>query len=356
MYVATSAVSDAVSPYFNSNPTVAASAWYSLNPSCFGTNQASSPEILSTLNFPTSLITSFIALSSTRFIEVKVDSANFNTTSLQLRDTNSGIIWSLDYGFQQPLWVLQRQIAQDPGGNIFWGVQGNIFKLTADGRVLWQYNDPAGGAYYIVVAAPDGGVLATNEQGVVTRLDASGNFLWRINVDPYNLGLVFAKDGLGGFYVTSYWGSLARYDDSGNLMWKKTLSLYAFGAEVDDAGNIYLGLYGTPPNSTNFGQYVLKTDSFGNLVWALEVTANPSILTWRDGFIYAATSTPCSNCASPLYKISATGLQRWVTQIPTYGYYGSILGYSLDPSGDLFVSGNFNSGTSPGAVYQISNP
>jgi hypothetical protein len=183
-------------------------------------------------------------------------------------------------------------ISVDPSGNLY--TTGN-FSGTAD-------FDPGPGTFNLTSAG--------GSDIFVSKLDSSGNFVWakamggaysegghKISVDSY--GNVYTTGnfsstadfdpGIGTFNLTSAGNTdifISKLDSSGNFVWAKamggSLNEYGYAISVDTSGNIYTtgnfssGTVDFDPgagvfNLTSAGNtdiFISKLDSSGNLVWA----------------------------------------------------------------------------------------
>jgi hypothetical protein len=170
-------------------------------------------------------------------------------------------------------------------------------------------------------------------------------------------GVQPAKDGLGGFYVVGMGnGVLDRYDDNGTLVWRKTFPGRITGPAIDSGGNLYLGFAGIPEGGTNSASYILRVDSFGNQIWAIQTRLHQYYLKWQDGYVYSTSYAPYYDTANT-YKISSSGVVKWQAELPSVGWYAGPYALELDSVGDLFVSGLLGAAAQDGGfVYQVSNP
>jgi len=182
----------------------------------------------------------------------------------------------------------------------------------------------------------DSVTLSGSENMFLAKYNPSSGFLWSVAPDASwrAQGQAVAFDDQGSLYVTGYF--------FGNI----------------DFGN------GFSFSSSYFNTYIAKYDSSGNLIWAKPVGGddnNPRSITGDDeGNIYIAgqfdgnlvcdtISIYSFNTACYLLKIGRDGEVRWISHSGGSGmtYPKSV---SVDPSGDIVVSGMFINPISFGAI------
>ncbi len=228
----------------------------------------------------------------------------------------------------------------------------------------------------------------------IVKFDQNGNIVWLKNVaasaiccdnsgNIFVTGIFQGTSVVGTYTLTSpHPGGIftAKLDPSGNVLWAKagTGPLHFGGDAVvaDRFGNCFItGMYTynmtfgpytiTSGNSGMFsGQcFIAKYDANGNCLWAqsaptgntafssgssacVDTAGNCFITGSMNGTMAAALGTLTSNGGSDIFtaKYSPGGNLLWMKN---FGGTGSEMGSSIcsDPSGDIYVTGNFNSQT-----------
>ncbi len=212
----------------------------------------------------------------------------------------------------------------DPSGNLLWAKRigagnndrGNGLAVDSSGNVYWtgMYSstvdfDPGPGTFSL---ASSGGYDI-----FVVKLDSSGNFSWadRMGGTTADAGWSISADADEAVYFTGYFGNTADFDPgtgtfnlisagtsdifvckldtSGSLVWAKgiggTSNDAGFTLKLNDSGHVYVGgyFYGTPdfdPGTGTFtmtsagleDSYILKLDTSGAFVWAVQLGGNGS--------------------------------------------------------------------------------
>lgn len=229
----------------------------------------------------------------------------------------------------------------------------------------------------------------------VVKYDASGNVLWANSAgslgSEYGIGI--SSDPQGNAYVTGGFSSnlitfgttflfnsglndvfVAKYDGSGNVLWAKSAGTIsnevASGIAVDAGGSLFVtGFFeGTTlsfgsnvlTSSGNFDIYIVKYDSFGNVLWANSaggtadeigegITLDASGELYLVGYFHSPSivfgSTTLSN--SGVYdvfiaKYNAVGNVVWAKSSGGLNFDIGF-GISADVLGNLYVVGTFDS-------------
>ncbi len=225
----------------------------------------------------------------------------------------------------------------------------------------------------------------------VTKTDANGNFLWAVKAGDggSDRALAIKSDALGNSYITGYYYGtatfgtstitstglqdvfVAKYDPNGNLKWVVSaggsLSDIGNAITVDNNGNVLIAgeftgtaAFGThilTGTGSNINVFTAKLDSAnGNFIWAksgtgphtdraLGVACDPSGGVYVTGQ-FSDTITFDNVHFSPLYngifvvKYNSAGLEQWFT---TAGGGTSNLSTAIavDKNSNAYVTGNF---------------
>jgi hypothetical protein len=226
------------------------------------------------------------------------------------------------------------------------GSDGWLFKLNANGNVVWQRTYGGSASDYLtdVEVLADGGFIAagfTSSFGAgqgdlwLLRLDSAGNVVWQKTYggsgteDLYNPGRNVRPTADGGFVAvassTSFragnWDAwVLKLDASGNVLWQNTYATASSGfanavAPANDGGFLVAGIqYGTNPSG-----WVFKLDATGALQWertwndGSDDTEARSVATTADG---GAVIGGVSHGDAWMAKLDAAGSVEWSK---TYG-------------------------------------
>lgn len=149
-----------------------------------------------------------------------------------------------------------------------------LIKTDSDGNMEWNKtygeNSRLQEATPLIIVSDGGFALAGGTQLIKT--DELGNILWNQTYDGVVFSLVETSDGgyaLAGQKSSDFW--LAKTDSEGNMLWNKT-----FGGSAHDRAYSLVttpdGGYALVGETFSFGTgysdfWLIKTDSFGNLLW-----------------------------------------------------------------------------------------
>ena len=234
---------------------------------------------------------------------------NTGTPHLVKYNPNGTILWQKLFTEVTNDYKTGDAVAVDSNDNVYCivGTDGTInditiFKITSAGDIIWQTSltDPAS-TFDPYIAGIDliidnsGNVFASvyydigiNHQAVI-KLNSSGVVQWQkvltggINGYPQGIALDNSNNVimLGGYNNPSYNSSalVVKYDTSGTLLWQKIIShgtsgqsVYAGQITTDSSGNIYI----VGSRSDNSGDFVLKLDNSGNLIWQTNINIDSS--------------------------------------------------------------------------------
>lgn len=233
-----------------------------------------------------------------------------------------------------------------------------LVKTRADGTAEWTRNyDTFGTSACSIVQTSDGGYAVggrtisydvekqdQHADFYLLKLDALGDFQWNRTYGEGNGdeipdgGIVQTSDGgyaMGGVRVTpsqiAAW--LVKTDSYGNLMWAYEYGKYEAGlyqiqslAKAADGGYVLAGFYWVDPREMGL---ILKTDSDGNLQWSRTyeerfVSAFYSVIETSDGELVATGETYAEDQCGDfwLVKVDAMG---YIPEFPSI----SILLFSI---------------------------
>ncbi len=301
-----------------------------------------------------------------------------------------------------PAWDFNKTIVTDASGNLY---STGVFYGTVD-------FDPGVGVFNLTSAG--------YSDVFIQKLDASGNFIWakRIgnNLDDMATAIAISANGFislcgsfnttvdfdpdaGVFNLTSPGPSSACYvltlNTNGGFQWAKAFGCTNFGdfatsIAVDNFGNVYTagdktcqadfdpgpGVFNLSPVGHMFIQ---KLDAAGNFQWAITVGSTSledfiySLATDQSGNVFATGTfagtadfdpgvasynlTAVGNKDIFILKLNANGSFAWAKKIGSSGqdFYGNSI--VVGPSGNVYSTGIFGSGTidfDPGpGVYNL---
>jgi outer membrane protein assembly factor BamB len=213
--------------------------------------------------------------------------------------------------------------------------------------------------------APNGNVLVTGrttagtggfEQAVVMNYNAQGNHVWTWKMGGGHRSYAGNSDvdSLGNVFVTGQNGEstgayLAKLDAAGSLLWRKDFGLTmgdeSFRATHDTQGNIYVagGTFGALEGS-NLGSrdaFLTKFNAVGDLVWTRQfgtadndvayggVSIDPFGNLYVSGGIYGGASEQAF-----LHKFDEDGNELWARQ-----FSGDVRDMTLDTVGNIYLAG-----------------
>jgi hypothetical protein len=267
----------------------------------------------------------------------------------------------------------------DPSGNFLWarhfaGSANYLFRMHVDGAGnIYPSGSFSGTVDFDPGAGTSNLVSVGSHDAFVVKLDGSGNLLWARSAGGTGLdraypiitdasgnvyvagpfaGTVDFDPGAGTFNLVSAGGSdvyVWKLDASGNLLWAVraggTGSDVTFGSTVDAAGNILItgGFTGTvdfDPGAGSFNlvavtfsdPFIWKLDASGNLVWARAFTGGNNsdqgggLITDASGNIYVAGqfgsgTTDFDPGAGTANLTSAGGQDLFLVKLDAMGNY-----------------------------------
>ena len=296
---------------------------------------------------------------------------------------------------QNALWAKSGTVdpnspASDVGYGVATDVSGNVY-------VTGSFNSPTitFGSYILTKVG--------NQNFFLVKYDASGNVLWAKNwgASGFDVSHSVTTDASGNVYVTGLFGLnsifwtdtltsvfndvfLAKFNSSGTLLWykKSVISNYnswgtgaanlnkGCGVATDNSGNVYITGWFTS-STIQFGNYTLtntgywdnflvKYDSFGNVLWAKNISG-PSF-NW-DGSYSVATDASGNAyvTGSRAYRYffskydASSGNLLWNNNAGGTAYYSFGTDVSMDASGNIYVTGAFTGTTLTLGNYTLIN-
>jgi hypothetical protein len=314
----------------------------------------------------------------------------YNNTFICKLDTNGSFVWAkkIGNGYNDPF-----DLKLDNTGNCY--ITGK-FASTVD-------FDPNTAVFNLSSAS-------WQDNGYVLKLDNDGNFIWAnaFKGSEYNHGYGVAVDLQGNVFVVGHFSGtvdfdsgintfnlttiatndrdiyLAKINAAGNLVWAKSYSAPEFNSaskiEVDTFGNTYivgsfygtidfdtgLGVYNVSADSGFMNSYLLKLDTFGNLVWANGITGMGDVILNNvhldnNNHVYVTGSirnsadfdpsaasyniTTNGNIDIVFAKYDISGNFKWAKNIGGYPFGGigggNALSICTDENENIYQTGNF---------------
>jgi len=260
------------------------------------------------------------------------------------------------------------------GVDDFW-----LVKTDGDGNMQWSRTYGVASYYdiaYSVIQTSDGGYALVGTSGsptnvLLVKTDSSGNMQWsRIyggSDYDYAFSVIQTRDGgyaiAGATHISSsqiaFW--LFKTDSSGNMQWSHTYGgAYADYAhsviQTSDGGYALVGT--TQPSSTAYTDvWLIKTDSYGNVLWDKKYlgtgSANDhgySVIQTSDGGYAIAGETQVSGIPEYemlLLKTDSNGNVQWIGKY-VIGYYDRACSVIQTSDGGYAIAGYY---TSENAYY-----
>lgn len=324
-------------------------------------------------------VTGYFASASITFGSTTLTNAGVYDIYVVKYDINGNVLWATSAGGSIEDYGLG--ISTDAFGNVY--VTGSFYSPT-------------------ITFGPYALTNVGYADVCVVKYDASGNVLWAKNVggSGYDSGQSITTDASGNLYVTGNFGSptitfdstvltnanaghtdmyVVKYDASGNTLWARssggTYSDYGTGINTDASGNVYV-TGGFQSSSITFGSntltnggicnmYVVKYDASSNVLWAKSVSNSTntdignSICIDASGNVYVTglfqsssitfgsiTLTNANSGWEDMYvlKYTTDGGELWARSAGG-SIHDSGNGISTDASGNVYVTGKFNSPT-----------
>lgn len=208
------------------------------------------------------------------------------------------------------------------GGAVLLGAERQVYRLGADGTILWKVALGDIGRAFPVVR-PDGSLLVAAYDDRVYALSTEGKVLWSVKLD----GDVFASPALlpdGSAAVATAGGSLYRLSAEGKVLWQKRLGSPIFSSPaVSRGGRIYLG---------SQGGKVAAFDLDGQVLWQFQ--AGRSV--FSSPALDAAGNLYFGSADRHLYSLTPAGQLRW--KQPLAGFVNAS---PIVTAGGLVVVGSY---------------
>ena len=333
------------------------------------------------------LVPSFLIASNGNIVEKKIPIAGTETESLAMRTPSGTVLWSINSGIVTTSPLRLQSMVMDSSGNIYWGQDGIIRKLTSSGTELWRLTQSAY-SFSKVTAAISDGVVATVSYNDsypprVQRISASGAVLWAFDVTGQSVHVADARQAPdGSVYVfgkanggtTSINGVpssncqcvyLTKLDSNGVRLWTQVLTtvdspqtLDPFAGEVafDELSNVYIAAVGVPVGGNTSINFVASVDkNTGAFVWKTPLPKRPWRLRYKGGFLYSVDMGGYYDLGYA-WKISNAGAIQWQKNLDTIGYYTGPFDFDFDQSSNLLITGNYSpSGSIQGFYWLLIN-
>lgn len=221
--------------------------------------------------------------------------------------------------------------------NINFGIIGRYISIDADNNIYIAGTfsdtvdfDPGTSTYYMM--PPISNFAYSNS--FLVKLNANGSFVWArqiggasasVSLQAMNIkgssvylfsvsnGVVDVDPGIGVTNLNAG-GIIEKLDTAGNFIWAKQIGAGVAGLALDDSSNIYLA---------------------GGFQDTVDFDPGPGIAK-----LYSGSS---AGSAVFVAKYDSVANFLWVKQIAVAGNYPGAGGISLDPFGNVFVTGHFGS-------------
>jgi len=311
-------------------------------------------------------------------------------------DINGNLIWQKTFGGYGSDYAHFIEQSNDScyiivGSTTSYGSGGSdiyLIKTDTAGNLIWEktfggVNNEHG---WSVQKTSDGGYIiagSTNSFGAgdvdmyLLKTDEYGNFLWDktfgdTSRSDYARSVVQTADGgyiIAGLTISFGTGTydvyLVKTDEYGNLLWEKTFggsnTHMGFSVKQTKDGGYIIGGNSLSFGSGDYDFYLIKTDSFGNLVWQRNLggTKNDfgrAVIEDANGdYIIAGFTNSFGNGEYDIYicKYDTAGNIIWEK---TYGMSGGDWCYSIQKTDDNgFILAGFTNSTGAGEadVYLV---
>ena len=285
-------------------------------------------------------------------------------------------------------------VKYDPSGNVLWAKSSNGIGDNDEGMSV--STDGSGNVYvtgwFSATYCTFGSITLTNAGMFLVKYDSNGNVLWAKNAggNCNNSSYGVSADGSGNVFVAGYFDNsgpyiifgsdtltnagmfLVKYDATGNVLWAKSGgggNDIGQSVSTDGKGNVFVtgnfnGNYisfgsDTLINPGDVNIFLVKYDSFGNLLWAkmagwgigggqgpanevqsCSTDSSGNVLITGGGGTIIFGSDTLNNQGMFLAKYDPSGNVLWVKRAAgTYQAGGS--GVSTDHSSNVYVTGWF---------------
>jgi Concanavalin A-like lectin/glucanases superfamily/Beta-propeller repeat len=264
----------------------------------------------------------------------------YNTalTSVQRQTVEGYLAWKWKFTFT----TFPNQIS----GLQLWLDAADTSTLTLSGSNVTQWNDKSGNSrnFQNTLILSN---TATSNNVYVIKYNTSGVPQWatRAGGTGSDGGLGISTDSTGNVYVAGYYNSspFTVYSAGGSTF--GTLanvgSTDSFVVKYNSSGIAqWAAAVGGTGNDTAFGN---ATDSLGNVYVAGFYTSSPLTIYNAGGSTFGTLANAGLNDVF-VVKYNTSGTAQWATRIAGTGTDNGY-GISADPSGNVYVTGNYNSGS-----------
>lgn len=193
----------------------------------------------------------------------------------------------------------------------------------------------------------------------VGKINAAGGLVWvkQINKGSNNYAVgQLNVDSSGNVYVVvggvsayvNYYPGLVKLNSSGTVQWSITLTTPWYNAGVnlqgavgfDSSGYIYAAV-GYPADFSNYGSYMIKVDSSGNVQWQKKVNnvnvTQTAFDSTNNSIYVAGTWSGYASYDGWLGKFDTSLSLTWGREIPNNAY---ISGLAVDSNGNAYTAYN----------------
>lgn len=303
----------------------------------------------------------------------------YTNSFVQKVDTNGNLVWLKQIGANNT--VAAKRITKDNNGNIFilGSFSGDVDFDPSSGSSNLNVNV---GAYFILKLNMDGDFQwvkqLTVSEAMAIATDSNGNvyttgsFHGTIDFDP-NEGVANLTSNTPNAQKTDVF--IQKLDANGDFVWVKQIggpdSEYAYSIQIDSDGSLYTTgyfPYGTvdfDPGAGVFNmtainrRFVLKLDSDGNFLWAIQSPASDISACTLDsnkniyltGYFQGTVDFDPSNSVNSLTstgnndiyieKLNTNGEFQWVKQIVGTTDNDRSMAITTDNMGAVYTTGQF---------------
>jgi len=256
---------------------------------------------------------------------------------------------------------------------------------------------PEATIYVRAYASNENGIAYSEQEEITMQAAESGDYIWARNYGKFNDDMAekIWVDDSENVYLTGTFKSesitfgeftltntgeddvfIAKFDTDGNVLWATSAvgagKDFVKGICGDNAGNIYImGSSGSIAFETtevnSFGSYIAKYTSTGVLVWANGYTNGCDGIDCDASNIYmTGLGDPANFDAKKkhntkavgfgdiyLAKLNSSGVKTWAVNLGETTFGTDLYLYHdvcVDPSGNVYATGNFNSNLENGEV------
>lgn len=332
------------------------------------------------------LVPSFLINSNGNIVEKRIPIDGAEIESIAMRAPDGSVLWSINSNIITTSPLRLQSLAIDSTGNIYWGQDEIIRKLSPNGNEIWRITTPKYSFSKVTAAIADG-VIATvsyNDRYPprVHRISATGTILWTFDVISQWIHVSDARQAPdGSIYVLGKTNTtapingvpsqncqciyLTKLESNGVHLWTRVLAtvdspqtIDPFAGEVafDQLSNVYIAIGGVPAGETKSMHFIASVDkNTGSFLWKTKISNRPWRLRYKEGFLYSVTFGEYYD-AGRVWKINTSGSIQWEKYLDTVGYYTGAFDFDFDQSGNLLITGNYSpSGFIKGFYMPLKN-